>query len=242
MPLACSALDSGLGASDGSLGQHPIALGELLLESLSLVSLALDVKVPDLNTGLGHDIGTASNNTTATTDKGLDSEVGNTSKCKVTGTLLEGCLGIGSESDSGQLTSASTGELCADNVGVLAELNEEVTVHVKTSDSTRVVVEDDGDGARVGKVDEVVVDGVLAHLSLVVRGRENESGSSANLGGQLAQLNGTLDATLCGSEYDRNRLETGLVQRFSCRLGNGNLLLACTVDGLAVGAHSDKAS
>lgn len=238
--VAVVALDGRLGAGDGGLGQDPIALGEGLLESLSLVLLALDVEVPDADARLGHDVGTAGDDTAAAADEGLDGEVGDAAKGEVAGTLLEGGLCVGDIGDAGELAGAAAGELGSDDVGVLGQLDEEIAVHVDTGDGTGVVVDDDGDGAGVGEVDKVVVDGLLVDLGTVVGGRENKSADSTGLGGQLAQLNGAADTTLGGTQDDGHVLEASLVEGLSGSLGDGKLLLAGAVNSLAVGTHGDE--
>jgi len=67
-------------ASNGRLGEHPVALAEDLLQLDSLFVLALDAQVPDLDTELGQNVGTASNDTAAARGCSLHGEVCNASE------------------------------------------------------------------------------------------------------------------------------------------------------------------
>ncbi|KAL5882636.1 hypothetical protein ACKVWC_011547 [Pyricularia oryzae] len=237
--VAVVALDGLLGAGDSGLCQDPVALAQDLLQLDGLVPLALGPEVPDLDADLGHDVGAAGDDAAAAAGQGLHGKVADAAKGHVAGALGEGRLGLGGGGDAGQLAGAAAGELCADDVGVLGQLDDEVRVHVDAGHGARVVVQHDGYGARVGHGVEVARDGLVVHEAAVVAGREEEDRVGAHVGAGPAQLDRALDRALGGADDDGHSGEAGGVEGLARRPGHGHLFLARAVHRLAVGAHGD---
>jgi len=98
---------------------------------------------------------------------------------------------------------------------VRREPDQQVRVHVDARHGARVVVQDEGQGARVGDLDEVVVHGLLVHEEAEVGWREDEGVVGADVLGLLAQLDRAPDAALGGADDDGRLGEAGGVERFS---------------------------
>jgi len=77
--VAVLKLDSRLGASNGRLCEHPVALAENLLQLDGFFVLPFSAKVPDLDAELGENVGATSNDTATSGCCSLYGEVCNTS-------------------------------------------------------------------------------------------------------------------------------------------------------------------